>query len=33
MIKGSLERVALDLMLLPAVSNLLKQFVIRRDRD
>jgi hypothetical protein len=33
MIESSLKLVAWDLMLLPAASNLLKQFVIRRDRD
>jgi len=33
MIESSLKLVAWDLMLLPAASDLLKQFVIRRDRD
>src|SRR5215471_20356559 len=33
MIEGSFGACCFDLMLLPAASNLLKQFVIHRDRD
>jgi hypothetical protein len=33
MIEISLELVAWQLVLLPTASNLLKQFVIHRDRD